>query len=123
MIERINAIAHALHGQLVALILLPAIACAEIPADKIGHFAAGATAAAVVPILVDHPKAPEFGLAAGVALGIGKEIYDARRPDRHKVEAADIAATALGAALVYGGVKISVMRSRNATVVTYEIGL
>ena len=110
-------------AKITALILLPAIACAEIPADKIGHFAAGATAAAVVPIFIDHHKAPEFGLASGVALGIGKEIYDARRPDRHKVEAADIAATVLGAALVYGGVKISVMRSRNATVFTYQLGL
>ena len=69
-----------------ALLLLPAIACAEIPADKIGHFAAGATAAAAVPFFIDHPKAPEFGLAAGGALGIGKEIYDARRPDRRRAK-------------------------------------
>ena len=40
-----------------------------------------------------------------------------------ELEAADIAATFLGAALVYGGVRISVLRSKNATVFAYEIGL
>jgi hypothetical protein len=106
-----------------ALLLLPTIACAEIPADKIGHFAAGATAAAIVPILIDHPKAPEFWLAAGVALGIAKEVYDSQYPGRHKVEAADIAATALGAALVYGGIKATLYRSDGATILIISRGM
>ena len=110
-------------AKIAAMLLLPAIACAEIPTDKVAHFGVGATAVAVVPILIDHHKAPEFGLAAGLALGIAKEIYDSQYPGRHKVEAADIAATFLGAALVYGGVKISVLRSKSATVVTYQFGL
>ena len=110
-------------AKIAALLLLPAIACAEIPTDKVAHFGVGAAASALAPILIDHPKAPEFGLAAGLALGIAKEVYDSQYPGRHKVEAADIAATFLGAALVYGGVKRSVLRSRNATVFTYEIGL
>jgi len=108
-------------AKIAALLLLPAIACAEIPADKIGHFAAGATAAAVVPILVDHPKAPEFGLAAGVVLGIGKEIYDKTKPHKHQCEVKDFLTTALGAYLVYKSISISVERNDTHIKLNYAI--
>ena len=108
-------------AKITTMLLLPAIACAEIPADKIGHFAAGAAAAAAVPIFIDHPKAPEFGLVTGAVLGIGKEIYDNTKPHKHTCEVKDFLATALGAYLVYKSISISVERSNGNTKLNYTV--
>lgn len=62
--------------------------------DKKAHFLAGAAIAATVALYAD----PIYGLAAGIAAGIAKEIYD--RMGYGTPDFKDLAATALGAAVV-----------------------
>ncbi len=63
--------------------------------DKIIHFLVGYA----VSLTLGHMGYPKTGLAVGVAIGAGKEIYDARHPKNHKAEFADFAYTAGGSVI------------------------
>lgn len=62
--------------------------------DKQAHFWAGAAIAASVALYT----APLYGLAAGIAAGVLKEVYD--RTGRGTPDFKDFFATALGATVV-----------------------
>jgi len=70
--------------------------------DKGAHAAAGLIASAVVATIAasngaDSKTAANVGCAAGIATGIGKEIYDWKGPGRSGYwETADAVATGLG---------------------------
>lgn len=74
--------------------------------DKVGHYASGATLAAVGSVFIN----PEAGLALAVGAAIGKEAYDAKHPATHQVERNDALATILGGVLVYAAIKTESFR-------------
>lgn len=63
-------------------------------ADKTLHFAAGAGIASAVTLATDSPAK---GFAAGVAVGLAKEVYDTQHRDRHTPSVKDFLVTAAGA--------------------------
>jgi hypothetical protein len=65
-----------------------------MPIDKLLHLLAGAAIAATVALYTG----PLYGLAAGIAAGIAKELYD--RAGYGTPDFKDFIATALGAAVV-----------------------
>lgn len=92
--------------------------------DKISHYAGGATVAAAVSILTPGKYAAEVGLGATVLVAVGKEYYDSKHTDKHKVERDDAVATILGGALVYAALKTdrwSVLRKDGVTVLNYKV--
>jgi len=62
--------------------------------DKTLHFAGGAVIGAAVTMYTDKPI---YGIAAGAAVGLAKELYDARNRDKHTPSAKDFAVTVAGA--------------------------
>ena len=91
--------------------------------DKVGHYASGATIAAVGSIFFS----PEVGLGATVIAAIGKEYYDYKHPATHQVEKNDAIATILGGVLVYAAIKndhIKLSYTPNGTpVLNYSLAL
>jgi hypothetical protein len=65
-----------------------------MPIDKLLHLLAGAAIAATVALYAD----PIYGLAAGIAAGIAKELYD--RAGYGTPDIKDFIATAFGATVV-----------------------
>lgn len=63
--------------------------------DKLLHLGAGFATALVVAIFTDE----YVGLAAGVSIGAGKEMYDAANSDTHTVSGKDFTITAIGAVI------------------------
>lgn len=66
---------------------------AKVPHDKRLHLLAGAVIALLVGVFTE----PALGLIAGIVAGVGKEVYDYRRPDKGTAEWADLGATFIGA--------------------------
>lgn len=66
-----------------------------MPADKLIHLLVGYC----LSVTLGHLGYPKTGLAVGIAVGIGKEVYDNQHRDRHKAEFADFAYTAGGAGI------------------------
>ncbi len=64
--------------------------------DKTLHFLGGAAVGAAVTIAT---KRQDYGLAAGIGVGLVKELYDAQHRDKHTPSIKDFVATAAGAAL------------------------
>jgi uncharacterized protein YfiM (DUF2279 family) len=62
--------------------------------DKSLHFIAGAAVGAAVTVATERR---DYGIAAGVAVGLAKEIYDSQHRDRHTPSVKDFAVTAAGA--------------------------
>lgn len=81
---------------LIAIALLPALATADewTGRDKTLHFAVGAAVGGAVTIATDRR---DYGIAAGVAVGLAKELYDAQHRATHTPSAKDFVVTALGA--------------------------
>lgn len=81
---------------LIALVMLPSLVCAEswTGRDKSLHFAVGAAVGGAVTIATDRR---DYGIAAGVAVGLAKELYDSQHRATHTPSAKDFAVTALGA--------------------------
>ena len=63
-----------------------------IAKDKILHFAAGAVIAGVV----GYFTTPLAGFVTAAIIGLVKEIYDWRNPDRHTADSLDFIATVFG---------------------------
>ena len=63
--------------------------------DKVIHFLVGYA----LSLTIGHMGYPKTGLAVGLAVGIGKELYDAKHPANHKAEFADFAYTAGGSVI------------------------
>lgn len=85
------------------LMILPVRAEPWIAKDKQAHLAAGAALSvggmlAAKRIGARRPELWGFGLALGV--GLLKEAYDRRHPDRHTSDFNDASSTALGGAIV-----------------------
>ncbi len=90
--------------------------------DKVGHYATGATIAAVGSIFAN----PEVGLAAAIAAAGAKEWYDYKNPDKGNFEKADFWATTLGGVLVYAALKTEKFRVtyvNNTPVLNYTYAL
>lgn len=81
---------------LIAIAMLPSLACADewTGRDKNLHFVVGAAVGGAVTIATDRPA---YGIAAGVAVGLAKELYDSRHRATHTPSTKDFAVTALGA--------------------------
>ena len=63
--------------------------------DKTLHFLGGAAVGAAVTMATDRPA---YGIAAGAAVGLAKELYDARHRATHTPSSKDLVGTVLGAA-------------------------
>ncbi len=99
--------------------LILSAVCALTAPDKVGHYASGATLAAVVSIAAT----PEWGMTAAVGAAIGKEYWDSK--GHGNVEMTDALATALGGALVFAALKTERFRlsmSPNGTPVLAMVG-
>lgn len=106
------------------LALCCGVAAAELPADKVGHFAAGAAITSVVNIAHPYAYAPEAALGTTVLVAVGKEVYDRQHSDKHKAETNDALATILGGALVYSAIKTdrwAIRRRNKSYLLVYEI--
>jgi uncharacterized protein YfiM (DUF2279 family) len=69
--------------------------------DKTLHFLGGAAVGAAVTIATQRR---DYGIAAGVGVGLVKELYDAQNRDKHTPSIKDFAVTVAGAALgAYAG--------------------
>lgn len=81
---------------LIAIAMLPSLAYAEswTGRDKSLHFAVGAAVGGAVTLATDRR---DYGIAAGVAVGLAKELYDSQHRATHTPSAKDFAVTALGA--------------------------
>jgi uncharacterized protein YfiM (DUF2279 family) len=81
---------------LIAIAMLPSLAHADEWAgrDKNLHFVVGAAVGGAVTIATNRR---DYGIAAGVAVGLAKEIYDSQHRATHTLSAKDFAVTALGA--------------------------
>ena len=64
--------------------------------DKNLHFVGGAAIGAAVTLATDKPM---YGVAAGAAVGLAKELYDARNRATHTPSTKDLVVTVLGAAV------------------------
>ena len=91
--------------------------------DKVGHYASGATVAAVGSIFFN----PEVGLAATFIAALGKEYYDSKHPLTHNVEKNDAIATILGGVLVYAAIKTNKIQlgytPHGTPVLSYKLAL
>jgi uncharacterized protein YfiM (DUF2279 family) len=83
---------------LYVVLSLPLLAQAEswTGPDKTLHFVGGAAIGAAVTLATDKPL---YGVAAGAAVGIAKELYDARNRATHTPSTKDLLVTVLGAAV------------------------
>ena len=82
---------------LYVLFLLPFFAQADewTGRDKNLHFLGGAAVGAAVTLATDKPM---YGIAAGAAVGLAKELYDAKHRSTHTPSTKDLLATVAGAA-------------------------
>jgi uncharacterized protein YfiM (DUF2279 family) len=64
--------------------------------DKNLHFVGGAAIGSAVTLATDKPI---YGIAAGAAVGLAKEIYDSQNRDKHTPSTKDLLVTVLGAAV------------------------
>lgn len=64
--------------------------------DKTLHFLGGAAIGAAVTLATDKPM---YGIAAGAAVGLAKEIYDSQNRDKHTPSTKDLVVTVIGAAV------------------------
>jgi uncharacterized protein YfiM (DUF2279 family) len=64
--------------------------------DKTLHFLGGAAVGMAVTVATDNPS---YGIAAGAAVGLAKELYDTRHRSTHTPSAKDLLATIAGAAV------------------------
>lgn len=64
--------------------------------DKTLHFIGGAAVGAAVTIATERPA---YGIAAGAAIGLAKELYDTQHRSTHTPSAKDLIATVAGAAV------------------------
>lgn len=62
--------------------------------DKKGHLLAGAGIAALTTVVTQDER---WGVAAGCAAGVAKELYDSQHRDTHTPSFKDFAVTCLGA--------------------------
>lgn len=83
---------------LYVLFLLPFLAHADewTGRDKNLHFVGGAAIGAAVTLATDNPMS---GVAAGAAVGLAKELYDARNRATHTPSTKDLVMTVIGAAV------------------------
>jgi uncharacterized protein YfiM (DUF2279 family) len=81
---------------LCGLLLTPIFAHADswTGPDKTLHFAGGAVVGAAVTLATDKPL---YGIAAGAAVGLAKELYDSQHRDKHTPSSKDFAVTVAGA--------------------------
>ena len=63
--------------------------------DKALHFGGGAAIGASVTLATDNPI---YGIAAGAAVGLAKELYDNQHRATHTPSAKDLVMTVVGAA-------------------------
>jgi len=63
--------------------------------DKTLHFLGGAAVGAAVTLATDRPA---YGIAAGAAVGLAKELYDTQHRSTHTPSSKDLVVTVLGAA-------------------------
>ena len=80
-----------------AIVLLPTFATADewTGKDKTLHFIGGAAVGAAVTIATDRR---DYGIAAGAAVGLAKELYDTQHRDKHTPSVKDFVVTVAGAA-------------------------
>ena len=64
--------------------------------DKTLHFLGGAAVGAAVTLYTDRPM---YGIAAGAAVGLAKELYDTQHRSTHTPSAKDLVVTVIGAAV------------------------
>lgn len=64
--------------------------------DKTKHFLGGAAIGAAVTLATDKP---EYGIAAGILVGVAKEAYDDRHRNKHTVSIKDLLLTVAGSAV------------------------
>lgn len=83
---------------LCGLLLTPFLAQADewTGRDKTLHFLGGAAIGAAVTIATNRQ---DYGLAAGVGIGLLKEVYDSQHRDKHTPSTKDLIATVAGAAV------------------------
>jgi uncharacterized protein YfiM (DUF2279 family) len=83
---------------LYVILWLPFLAQADewTGRDKTLHFLGGAAIGAAVTLATDKPL---YGIAAGAAVGLAKELYDTQHRDKHTPSTKDFAVTVLGAAV------------------------
>lgn len=83
---------------LYVLFLLPFLAHADEWAgrDKTLHFLGGAAVGAAVTLATDRPA---YGIAAGAAVGLAKELYDTQHRSTHTPSTKDLVVTVIGAAV------------------------
>lgn len=83
---------------LCGLLLTPILAHADdwTGRDKNLHFIGGAAVGAAVTLATDSPA---YGIAAGAAVGLAKELYDTQHRATHTPSAKDLIATVAGAAV------------------------
>ncbi|CAB4200490.1 lipoprotein [uncultured Caudovirales phage] len=83
---------------LYVLLSLPFLAHADdwTGRDKTLHFIGGAAVGAAVTLATDKPM---YGIAAGAAVGLAKELYDTQHRATHTPSAKDLVMTIVGAAV------------------------
>ena len=83
---------------LYVVLLLPILAQADewTGRDKTLHFVGGAAIGAAVTLATDKPM---YGVAAGAAVGLAKELYDTQHRATHTPSTKDLLVTVLGAAV------------------------
>lgn len=64
--------------------------------DKTLHFGGGAAVGIAVTLATDKPA---YGIAAGAAVGLAKELYDTQHRDIHTPSVKDLLVTVAGAAV------------------------
>jgi len=64
--------------------------------DKTLHFLGGAAVGAAVTVATDKPM---YGVAAGAAVGLAKELYDSQHRSTHTPSTKDLVMTIVGAAV------------------------
>jgi uncharacterized protein YfiM (DUF2279 family) len=64
--------------------------------DKTLHFLGGAAVGAAVTLYTDRPM---YGIAAGAAVGLAKELYDTQHRSTHTPSTKDLVMTIVGAAV------------------------
>lgn len=83
---------------LCGLLLTPIFAHADewTGVDKTLHFIGGAAVGAAVTL---YTESPAYGIAAGAAIGLAKELYDTQHRATNTPSAKDLIATIGGAAV------------------------
>lgn len=83
---------------LCGLLLTPIFAHADewTGRDKAIHFLGGAAIGSAVTMATERPA---YGIAAGAAVGLAKELYDTQHRSTHTPSAKDLIATVAGAAV------------------------